>query len=296
MFLKEVRPPCFEEHWPREKHYSQTMSFTPRPERTNLDIPQQESSNAVDAPRKDTQKPPPLRFLLTKPVLLSIATYAMLALLEMAITTLIPLIWSTSVEFGGLGFEPASIGLWMSVYGCMHGIFLFAIFPRVVWRFGLWRVLITCITFYAMVVIMFPLENLVLLHATEGSITAVWPLIFLQLLSLSVFIMGYCKILLFPMSKFALSLMCDLSGAVLIYVSSASPSKRSLGAVNGFARVVASVQCAVGPAVADSLFAFSVTNNILGGYFVYVVLLTLVCVGLSIAVRLPKRMWTHTAS
>jgi len=196
MFLKEVRP-CFEEHWPREKHYSQTMSFSPRPARTNLDIPQEESSDAVDAPRKDTQKPPPLRSLLTKPVLLSIANYAMLALLEMAITVLIPLIWSTSVEFGGLDFEPALIGLWMSVYGCMHGTFSFAIFPRVVWRFGLRRVLITCITFYAVVVIMFPLENLVLLHATEGSTMAVWPLIFLQLLSLSVFMMGYCKILLF---------------------------------------------------------------------------------------------------
>ena len=60
--------------------------------------------------------------------------------------------------------------------------------------------------------------------------------------------------------------------------------------------MVASIQCAVGPAVADSLFAFSVTNNILGGNFVYVVLLTLVCVGLYMAVRLPKRMWTHTAS
>jgi hypothetical protein len=81
-----------------------------------------------------------------------------------------------------------------------------------------------------------------------------------------------------------------------MYLSSATSSRRSLGALNGFAQMVASIQCAVGPAVADSLFAFSVTNNILGGNFVYVVLLTLVCVGLYMAVRLPKRMWTHTAS
>lgn len=44
----------------------------------------------------------------------------------------------------------------------------------------------------------------------------------------------------------------------------------------------------------DSLFAFSITNNVLGGKFVYVVvLLSLVCVGLGIAVRLPRHMWTH---
>jgi hypothetical protein len=81
----------------------------------------------------------------------------------------------------------------------------------------------------------------------------------------------------------------------MIYVSSAAPSRRSLGAVNGLGRVVASILTAVGPGVADSLFAFSVTNNVLGGNFVYLVLLTLVCVGLCVAVRLPKHMWVHSS-
>lgn len=84
-------------------------------------------------------------------------------------------------------------------------------------------------------------------------------------------------------------------GAGMIYVSSAIPSRRSLGAVNGFSRIVAAVQNAIGPAVADSLFAFSVTNNVLGGNFVYVVLLTLVCVGLYLAAKLPRHMWTHSS-
>ena len=194
MFLKEVRPPL-EENWPRKQIYSQTMTLTPRPERTNSDIPREESRDAEDAQRNDKQKPPPLRSLFTKPVLLSIASYAMLALLEMAIMALIPLVWSTSVEFGGLGFEPALIGLWLSVYGCMTGIFFFAIFPPVVLHFGLRRVLITCIAFYAVVVILFPLENLMSLRATGASTMAVWSLIFLQLLSLSISVMGYCEIL-----------------------------------------------------------------------------------------------------
>ena len=86
----------------------------------------------------------------------------------------------------------------------------------------------------------------------------------------------------------------DLLGAAMIYVSSAAPSRRSLGAINGISRIVSSVQSAIGPAVADSLFAFSVTNNVLGGNFVYVVLLTLVCVGLCLAAKLPRHMWTHT--
>ncbi len=145
----------------------------------------------MNASRSYMEKPPPLRSLLTKPVLLSVANYGMVALLEMVCLALIPLVWSTSVEFGGLGLSPVSIGSWLSVYGCMDGIFQYAVFPRVVWRFGLRRVFITCIASCAMVIIMFPLENFVLRHG--GSTMALWSLIFVQLLSYSTLRMGYCE-------------------------------------------------------------------------------------------------------
>ncbi len=82
-----------------------------------------------------------------------------------------------------------------------------------------------------------------------------------------------------------LSLTRDSPAAALMHVSSATPNKRSLGALNGLARTVAAIQGAIGPGVADSLFAFPITNNILGGTFVYVVLLTLMCVELCVAVK-----------
>ena len=88
--------------------------------------------------------------------------------------------------------------------------------------------------------------------------------------------------------------LCGLPGAAIIYVNTATPNKRSLGAVNGLARTVASVQCAIGPVIVDSLFAFSITKNVLGGNFVYVVLLSLVCIGLSFAAQLPRHMWTQS--
>jgi hypothetical protein len=78
-----------------------------------------------------------------------------------------------------------------------------------------------------------------------------------------------------------------------MYISSATPNRRSLGALNGLAQSVASVQRAVGPAAAGSLFAFSVTNNILGGNFVYIVLFTLVGIGLYFTAKLPKDAWRH---
>jgi hypothetical protein len=78
-----------------------------------------------------------------------------------------------------------------------------------------------------------------------------------------------------------------------MYLSSAAPNRRSLGATNGFAQSVASVQRTIGPAVADWLFAFSITNNVMGGNFVYVVLMALVCISLYVAVQLPRHMWTR---
>ncbi len=78
-----------------------------------------------------------------------------------------------------------------------------------------------------------------------------------------------------------------------MYISSAAPNKRSLGATNGVAQTMVSIQRTVGPAAAASLFAFSLDNNILGGNLAYVVLLTLVWIGLGVAMQLPKNTWKH---
>ena len=76
-----------------------------------------------------------------------------------------------------------------------------------------------------------------------------------------------------------------------MYVCSAAPNRRSLGATNGLAQTMVSVQRTVAPAAAASLFAFSVKNDVLGGHLTYVVLLAAVCVGLCVAVQLPKTTW-----
>ena len=78
-----------------------------------------------------------------------------------------------------------------------------------------------------------------------------------------------------------------------MFVSSAAPNQRSLGATNGLAQTVVSIQRMIGPAAAASLFAFSLDHNILGGNLAYAVLLALTCVGLGVAMQLPKQMWKH---
>ena len=78
-----------------------------------------------------------------------------------------------------------------------------------------------------------------------------------------------------------------------MYTSSAAPNKRSLGAAYGLVHVATSVQSAVGPATGDWLFAFSLTHNVLGGNFAYIVLLGVVCVALGVSTQLPRNAWAR---
>ena len=169
---------------------TQTVEF--HPVLTNSDVIGQVSAD--DAPNvhpEDSQKPPPLRSILTRPVLISVANYATLALLGMISIALIPLIWSTPVEFGGLNLSSASIGLCMSAYGLMNGIFQFAVFPYLVGRFGPRWVFITSIAVCAVVYVMFPFENMVLRSAVDSPV--VWLLIFVQLAASSTSKLGYSE-------------------------------------------------------------------------------------------------------
>ncbi|KAH9165754.1 MFS general substrate transporter [Lactarius sanguifluus] len=245
-----------------------------RPSETSSDVAGEEPVGISHAlPLKGLEKPPPLRSILTRPVLISIFSYAMLSLLSMAAVTMIPLVWSTSIELGGLGLSPASIGLWMSGYGCMNGIVQYAFVSRFVSRFGPRGVFLTSVSMCALVYALFPFENLALRHASSGLAERL--LITLQLSSLCITEMGY--------------------STIYMYISSAVPNKRSLGATNGLAQMVGSIQRMVGPAAADWLFAFSLMNNVLGGNFAYVLLVVLVGVGLCVSARLPRNTWSHSS-
>ncbi|KAG8730174.1 hypothetical protein FRC12_020432 [Ceratobasidium sp. 428] len=73
----------------------------------------------------------------------------------------------------------------------------------------------------------------------------------------------------------------------MLLVTRSAPSPSALGTVNGLAQMVASASRAVGPAVATSLFAYSIKNNVLGGNLVWVVLVLLALSGVVVASRLP---------
>ena len=76
-----------------------------------------------------------------------------------------------------------------------------------------------------------------------------------------------------------------------MYITTSAPNKRSLGATNGLSQMMVSISRAIGPAMSTSLFSFSVENNILGGFGVYVLFAVLSVLALRLATRLPSKMW-----
>lgn len=73
-----------------------------------------------------------------------------------------------------------------------------------------------------------------------------------------------------------------------MYITAAAPNRRSLGAINGLAQTTASVVRAIGPVTSTSMFAYSIQHNLLGGYAVYAVLVTMSVVSLMLTVKLPE--------
>ncbi|KAI0000676.1 hypothetical protein BJV74DRAFT_882747 [Russula compacta] len=74
----------------------------------------------------------PHRSLFTKPVLLTISIYAAHAFLEICNFTLVSLVYTTPIQFGGSGLDPARMGTCLAVSGIMTGVLPFFFFHRVV--------------------------------------------------------------------------------------------------------------------------------------------------------------------
>ncbi|KZT07602.1 MFS general substrate transporter [Laetiporus sulphureus 93-53] len=220
--------------------------------------------------REETlENPATLRSLMIWPVLLSVANYGALAFLDIAYRAIQPLFYSMPIELGGLGLNPATIGAVLGSFGLMNGIFQASFFARIVRRYGPKRVFMMGMAIFVPLFMLFPIINAMARKA--GMTRAVWFMVMFQL---------------------AVSVIMDMSyGCIFMYVTSSAPNKRSLGATNGIAQLVASILRAIGPASATSLYALSLEENWLGGYGVYAILVAVSCLLIFVATPLPREAW-----
>ncbi|KAI0635883.1 MFS general substrate transporter [Trametes polyzona] len=211
----------------------------------------------------------PVCALLTRPVLWSIANYAALAFLEIAYRAIQPLFFSTPIALGGLGLPPSTIGGILGSFGIMDGVFQALFFAKFVERWGQKRVFLLGMSMFIPLFLLYPIVNV--LAKANGMSCLVWALIVLQLALLVIMDMAY--------------------GCCFMFVTSAAPSRRALGATNGIAQLAASVVRAIGPAGSTSLFALSLDRNWLGGYGVYAIFTALSCAFMLFSLPLPQRGW-----
>src|SRR6267154_4431994 len=106
------------------------MTFKTLPRQTT----QEKSRCALNGEAHDAlehvieDSPVPIRSLFVPSVLIPVANYACIAILEISMYAILPLFYSTPIELGGLGFDPVTIGLWMGTFGIVNGVLQTMIF------------------------------------------------------------------------------------------------------------------------------------------------------------------------
>ncbi|GAA5986579.1 hypothetical protein JCM10908_003809 [Rhodotorula pacifica] len=209
--------------------------------------------------------PPTFRSMFTRRVNAALSVYAMLALITVALDALIVLFCYSPVKIGGLGFKEADIGIALSVSGLSSVTFQILLFPPLQQRVGTVRLYRGLMSLWPIVYSLFPIMSWC---AREKGRRAVWAVLTCFLVLKSIANMAYA---------------CNM-----ITITDSAPSKRLLGSLNGVAQMCASLMRSVGPFGASSLFAFSVSRHLLGGYLVFLVMILLAIAGAAATLALHE--------
>ena len=102
---------------------------------------------------------PPLRAILTEPVVLSVASYLLFSFIDAGLRILRPLFFATPVRLGGLGMSPPAIGLWLGIFGLLNGIMQGLFFAKVLRLTGLKRLIVTSLLCFVPLFATFPVIN-----------------------------------------------------------------------------------------------------------------------------------------
>ncbi|KAG6909374.1 hypothetical protein DXG01_000813 [Tephrocybe rancida] len=237
-------------------HSAQTYSAT-----TNTTV-----EAAATEDDSEDQAPPPLRDLLVPRVLLTLVVFAFFAFVDTSIQILQPLVYSTSVPLGGLGFRPYQIGVIMGTWGLINAVFQLTCLGWLLRRFSARKIQVFAFFSYCVVLALYPALSFA--RRAEGADGLVWALIIVQL----TFVL--------PNSVAYMS--------ILMSVMDSAPSRSSLGTVVGLSQAIGGVVRGLAPTVASSLFSVSLERKLASGNLVFMVLFMISAIGLRMAFLMPK--------
>ncbi|CAK5270741.1 unnamed protein product [Mycena citricolor] len=216
----------------------------------------------------------PVSQLFTKPVRVALLNIGLLAFCEMSSSALLPLMYATSVDLGGLGLEPNTIGLMMGLAGFSNAIIQMRLGGSVIRYFGARRLFTIAFGAIALNIAIYPLLNF-LVRRSGGHIDG-W------------------VIMVLVVQQVCPCLIASAYASTMLFVVEASPNPASIGSVNGLAQMASTTFRSVAPSVSSSLFALSIERGWLGGYLVYPVLIFLAMIAARCTLMLPKKLRGET--
>ncbi|KAH9810163.1 major facilitator superfamily domain-containing protein [Melampsora americana] len=196
-------------------------------------------------------RPPKIASLCTYPIMITMLTFIIMHLQNVAWNAVIPLYAYTEIINGGLGMSLEQIGSVLSVGGFGIIVTQLLIFPPLQRRIGVVSVLkctITCFTL-SYLCVPFVTWSTHLESSTPGKRIAYMVMI---------------MILRSPGS------MCYVS--IMMITKLLSPSAAALGTLNGMQQTCSAFAQVIGPIVGSSLFAMGISSGVLGGNLVWIVL------------------------
>lgn len=140
----------------------------------------QQPENANLLATTDGQPPPPLRSLMTRSVIIPLINYALLAFVDQCCNVLSPLVYATSIPYGGLGLSSFTIGIIMSVLGIILGCASAIFFPKLLRTIGIYKLYTISFPCYLVIIAAFPFMNVLAKRAghVDGR---VWVVLVVQL-------------------------------------------------------------------------------------------------------------------
>ena len=118
--------------------------------------------------------------MLTRPVLLSVANYGVLALANIGFLVLIPLFLATPIALGGLGLPPSTIGAILGILGLLDGTTQALLFSRLINKWGPKRVFQVGMLMFIPLHTLFPTMSIIA-NAHGGVTPVVWALLSVQM-------------------------------------------------------------------------------------------------------------------
>ena len=197
-------------------------------------------------------------------VMIPVANYGTLALVEIGLFVLLPLFYSSPIEIGGLGLPPPIIGTFLATFGIVDGTVQALFAAKIIERIGAKTVFCSAVLSFYPLIILFPIMSVIVI--AQGKVgPIIWTLLAVQLIFMVLIDLAY--------SAYVQSLGNQRShvrriATIFIFVTRAAPNKQSLGSTNGLSQSLSSTARAIGPALTTSLFAVSKEYNVLGGNLV----------------------------